>query len=312
MKNHQFENIILIIADTNSMVRQGLKAAFIDRGFRNIRDTSRMSVINEGVDNNDVDLIVAGSELPQGKFGELTRRIRHHESGDNPFLVVIILMTEPSSESIMEGINSGADDLLTKPITPALLIERVENLTRERKRFVVTTDYVGPTRRQEHRLEGQEIPEFKVPNSLKLKADGLYDAETYRRRVTEVARTINEQKKERHAHQIAYLVGKILPLYGDDAADEGVTDHLERLLFISEDINRRLSGTDEAHVGELCQSMTDVVSRMLEAPLSPDDKDLRLLPELSRAIKGSFEGEAAHDISHDISESLKKAKNLND
>ncbi len=105
---------------------------------------------------------------------------------------------------------------------------------------------------------------------------------------------------------------KILPLYGDGGADDGVTEHLESLLFVSEDIYRRLSGTDEAHVGELCQSMTDVVNRILEAPLSPDDKDLRLLPELSRAINGSLGTEAAQDISHDISKSLKEAQRQDD
>ena len=101
---------------------------------------------------------------------------------------------------------------------------------------------------------------------------------------------------------------KLLPLYDDGGADDGVIHHLERLLFVSEDINRRLSGTKVAHVGELCQSMSDVVSRMLEAPLSPDDKDLRLLPELSLAIKGSLGTEAAKDISHDISKSLKEVR----
>ena len=107
-----------------------------------------MSVIREVVDNNAIDLIIAANEFPDGSFSDLTHRIRHHEIGDDPYLVVITLMTNPNSESIREVIGSGTDDLLTKPISPAQLIERVENLTRERKRFVVTTDYVGPHRRQ--------------------------------------------------------------------------------------------------------------------------------------------------------------------
>lgn len=312
MKNHKFGDINLIIADSDSMVRQGLKTAFFDHGFRNTRDTSRMSVVGDAVDNDAVDLIIAENELQDGKISDLTRHIRHHEAGDNPFLVVITLMEEPTSEAIMEVIDSGTDDLLIKPISPALLIERVNILTRKRKRFVVTTDYVGPTRRAAPRPGSQEIPEFRVPNPLRLKATGKYDAETLKREIDEIAHTINEQKKERHAYQIDYLVDNILPLYGDGGADEGVIEHLERLLFVSEDISRRLSGTDDAHVGELCQSMTDVVNRILEAPLSPDDKDLRLLPELSRAIKNSFDAEAAHDISHDISEALKEAQRRTD
>ena len=312
MRNHKFGDINLIIADTGPMVRQGLKAGLSDYGFSNIRDTSRMSVIGDAVDNNTVDLIIAENELQDGNISDLTRRIRHHEAGDNPFLVVITLMEEPTSEAIRDVIDSGIDDLLTKPISPAQLIERVNILTRYRKRFVVTTDYVGPTRRAASRPESQEIPEFGVPNPLLLKATGNYDAETLKREIDEIAHTINEQKLERHAYQTGYLVDNILPLYGDGGADEGVIEHLERLLFVSEDIGRRLSGTEYAHVGELCQSMTGVVNRILEAPLSPADKDLRLLPELSLAIKSSFDAEAAHDISHDISQSLKKAQRRDD
>ena len=312
MRNHKFGDINLIIADSSSMVRQGLKAALSDYGFRNTRETSRMSVVGDAVDNNAVDLIVAENELQDGKISDLTRRIRHHEAGDNPFLVVITMMEERTSEAIREVIDAGTDDLLSKPISPAQLIERVNILTRERKRFVVTTDYVGPTRRSASRPGSQVIPEFGVPNPLRLKATGKYDAETLRREIDEVAHTINEQKLERHAYQTGYLVDNILPLYGDGDADEGVIEHLERLLFVSEDISRRLSGTAYAHVGELCQSMTDVVNRILEVPLSPVDKDLQLLPELSRAIKGSFDAEAAHDISHDISESLKEAQSRDD
>ena len=308
MKKPKLEEINLIIAESSPMVRQGLKAAFYENGFRNTRDTARMSVVIDAVDNNAVDLIVAESELEDGRISDLTRRIRNFETGNNPFLVVITLMEDPTNEAIMEIIDSGTDDLLTKPISPALLIDRIKSLTRERKPFVVTTDYVGPTRRSTHRPGSQEIPEFGVPNPLHFKATGNYDAKEFQSNIIEITHTINEQKKERHAYQIGHLVDKILPLYGDGGADDAVTDHLDRLLYVSEDICRRLSDTDDAHVGELCQSMMDVVSRIMEAPLSPDDKDLKLMPELSRAIKVSFDSDAARDISQDISESLKKSR----
>ena len=190
-----------------------------------------MSVVSEVVDNNAVDLIVAENELQDGKISDLTRRIRHHEAGDNPFLVVITLMEELTSEAINNVIDSGTDDLLTKPISPALLIERVESLTRERKRFVVTTDYVGPTRRRKSRPGSQEIPEFKVPNSLQLKAAGLYDAERYRRRITEIARIIIGlglfkkvvvRSTGRSLRQCGHLISKAGMIAENEAGSKGV------------------------------------------------------------------------------------------
>lgn len=308
MKNKNLEDINIIIADSDSMIRNAFKAAFHDHGFSNTRDMSRMSTVADAVDDDSVDLIIAENELTDGRISDLARRIRHHEAGANPFLVLILMMQESTEEEIKDVIDSGTDDLLIKPVSATLLIERVNILTRVRKPFVVTTDYVGPTRRQASRQGSQEIPEFEVPNSLHLKTAGKYDAEELKREIDTIAPTINDQKKERHAFQIGYLVDMIMPLYGDGGGDEGVTEHLERLLFVSKDLGRRLSDTDDAHVGELCQSMTDVVSRIMEAPLSPDDKDLKLMLELSQAIKLPFDSDTAQDITHDISESLKKSR----
>ncbi len=83
--------------------------------------------------------------------------------------------------------------------------------------------------------------------------------------------------------------------------------HLDRLLYVSEDINRRLEGTRYAHVGELCLSMVNVVRAVRQAPLSPDRKDISLLPALAQAIKCAFEPkENVAELAHDISDTVKR------
>ncbi len=80
-----------------------------------------------------------------------------------------------------------------------------------------------------------------------------------------------------------------MPLYEDGTADESIVPHLDRLLYVSEDISRRLQGTRYYHVGGLCMSMLGVVRALRQAPLSPDAKDIALLPALAQAIKCAFQ-----------------------
>ena len=307
MENFSFENIRVLVGDPNREVRDAIRGGLYGHGFRYIIVTDRMSVVETAVATNKVDLLICDIELPDGDFYDLTYRIRHHELGDNPFIVVTALITAPTLQMVKRIFDSGCDDLVPKPISTGLLFERVLNLARNRKRFVVTSDYIGPNRRAKARLEIQQNHEIDVPNPLTAKATDDTSAEDLQAEIDRVANLLNEQKMECHAYQIAYLVERIVPLYEDGAADESVISHLDRLLYVSEDINRRLKGTRYHHVGERCLSMVNVVRAVRQAPLSPDRKDISLLPALAQAIKCAFESkENVVALAHDISDTVKR------
>ena len=70
-------------------------------------------------------------------------------AGYNPFIVIIVTAWEKSTGLINRVVNSGADDLLLRPFSTALLGQRIEAHIERRKGFVITTDYVGPDRRKD-------------------------------------------------------------------------------------------------------------------------------------------------------------------
>ena len=308
MQKLDYRNVGLILGDPNVLLRQGLKGALFSQGFRDIVDTDKISVIREAIDDGKVDLLICDAELSDGDPCALIHDIRHHNVGNNPFIVTIALIDVPDRELVMRIMGSGADDVLLKPVSAAKLMERVENLIHKRKRFVVTTDYIGPNRRDGGRGEGEDIPEIDVPNPVKVKAEGRADDETLQRAIDAVTGVLNEQKIERHAHQISYLVEHIIPRYQDGkTTDPEVRIELERLQLVSEDISRRMQGTSYAHVGDLCQSMVTVAKAVREKAMEPNSKDLQLMPELARAIKRAFEpADEAVALARDISESVRK------
>ena len=89
---------------------------------------------------------------------------------DNPFIVIIVTAWEKSTGLINRVVNSGADDLLLRPFSTALLGSRIEAHIERRKGFVITTDYVGPDRRQSQVRQTNAAETFDPPNSLKMKA----------------------------------------------------------------------------------------------------------------------------------------------
>ncbi len=310
MAKADFQNVELVLGDPSPMVRQGLKGALYSRGFRDIVDADDVEVIRDAVSTGKVDLLICDAGLPGGDACKLTHDIRHHRIGNNPFVVVITLIDTPDKKTIMKVMNSGTDDVVLKPISAAKLFERLDTLARTRKRFVVTSDYIGPNRRDSHRPGTMRIPEIDVPNPVQAKVERNTSEEALQAAVDSFTAVINEQKMERYAFQIQFLAERIVPMYQEGTVDMSIVQHLDRLQFVSEDLSRRTKGTAFDHVNDLCQSMVAVASGIRSMPLKPDPRDIKLLPQLSQAIKRAFDhDDTAASIAHDISESVKKRGN---
>ncbi len=302
-----FHNVGLVLGDGNAMIRQGIKGALFTQGFREIIDTDKTSVAREAIMTSPIDLLITDNRLPEGDALQLVHDIRHHRCGSNPFIVIITLIDAAEKEVVMKVMDSGSDDIIVKPISAGKLLERIVMLVGDRKLFVVTTDYIGPDRRAGPRAGAMDIPKIEVPNPVKAKVEGNTDGEALQSAVDAVAGVINEQKMERHAFQIDYLVNIIVPMYEAGAVTSDVVRFLDRLLFVSEDISRRLEGTPHAHVGELCQSMVAVTGGVRKNPMSPMGQDLKLMPQLAKAIKRAFEpAEEAAALARDISQSVSR------
>ncbi len=302
-----FGNVDVVLGDSSAMIRQGLKGALFTRGFQDIFDSDNLAAIREFISDHSVDLLICDTDFPHGDACALTHDIRHHRLGNNPFMVVIMFVNSPDKGTIMRVANSGTDDVVLKPLSAAKLFERIDVLARKRKRFVVTSDYIGPNRRDSHRPGTMKIPEFNVPNPVKTKVDGKVAQESMQGVIDDFTAVINEQKMERYAFQVGYLVDRIVPLYEQGTVDMDIVRHLDRLQWVSEDLSRRAKGTSFDHVNDLCESMAAVAAAIHKMPLSPEPRDVKLLPQLARAIQRAFSSDAkAAEMAHDISESVKK------
>ena len=243
-------SVRLAVADRSAELRRDVVGRLKALGFKRIVETAKLGELEQMVRHNAVDLVICEDSFDDGSAGDLVRRLRHHEVGQNPFLVVIMVLARPSQEAVRQAIDSGADDLLLKPLDVKKLIGRIALLTRTRKDFVVTTDYVGPDRRAKERPGTERVPKIPVPNPLQPDSGGPLKG-GMQAEIDRVAKIINEQKLERHAFQLDWLVRRLIRAEQEQLTASDVTGHVERLAYVAEDTARRVRGSRYAHAGQL-------------------------------------------------------------
>ena len=119
------------------------------------------------------DILICDTGLKGGDVFRMLSAIRHHEIGNNPFIAIIAISWDPTAKLVDQFAGSGADYLVAAPFSPKQIIDRIRAIVHHRTPFVVTSDYIGPDRRDGGR--GTELPLIDVPNSLRAKVLGEYN-----------------------------------------------------------------------------------------------------------------------------------------
>lgn len=292
-------DVLMVDPDLNS--RSILKTVLGSSGFRNLHVANSMGDLNRRITETVPDLLICDCHLPDGDFFDFVSRVRHHEVGRNPFVAIIAMTRRPDPEIVRRVSDCGADHLVVKPYSTAQMTDRIMQLVETRKMFVVTSNYVGPERRNDP-TRASKVPRMRVPNTLKAKVKGQTDPDIIQRAVDLAIAEVNVRKLERYDDEIAFLVERIVPELKRLRIDDSVRRFLDRLLYVTEDTGRRLVGTKYAHVSELCQSLNTVVNSIVAAGTRPDPRDVQLLLPLSQAIRVGF-GTSAETVSaaHEIS-----------
>ena len=118
---------ILIVDDEPSLV-QGLSYALDARGIRRRRRRPTASPLSRRRFRRDFDLIILDLMLPELSGTEACRRIR--AASDVP---IIMLTARDSELDLVNGLEVGADDYVTKPFSAAELMSRIAALLRRRE-----------------------------------------------------------------------------------------------------------------------------------------------------------------------------------
>ena len=306
MADVKFDDIRLFLCDPRVQVRSSLRMALNDAGMKNgnIWEGGDLDAISDAVsDPNGPDIVICDVTENTDDACETFSAIRHNELGTNPFICIIGVAWSPKQALVNKVMNSGADVLVAAPISPSLILDRIEALVHSRKPFVVTTDYIGPDRRFVDDRES-DIEQVEVPNSLRDKALGQFDAGRLKYEIAAASTDINGQKIDRQAFQVALLADTILE--GFQAGDlSNAGQRLGELKKVTSDLKARALSAGSKDLAELCVPLRTVVQSLIDSRGKFTKKDLNLLEQLSLAVRASVRPGASGSLSvRDISQTV--------
>lgn len=116
------ENKILIVEDEDN-IRKLIVSYLVNEGFKVIEARDGADAIDKFDSNYDFSLVILDVMMPKIDGYEVCKYIR--KNSEVPILMLTARDTEVDEIS---GFNSGADEYISKPFSPRILVTRVKNL----------------------------------------------------------------------------------------------------------------------------------------------------------------------------------------
>ena len=118
----------IIIADDDRIVRRIVLAKLSGLGYE-VREAKDGQEALDLLESGEVpDLLITDSLMPRMNGLELVRSIRNSPDGGLSALPVIMLTSRQSERDVIEGLETGLDDYVTKPFSPDELVARVRTV----------------------------------------------------------------------------------------------------------------------------------------------------------------------------------------
>jgi DNA-binding response OmpR family regulator len=257
--NRLHDTATTLIYDPVGPNRVATRASLHSVGFRRVDLAPSLEVLRERLRLRSPDLLLVEVAGAENEVCALVQAVRQGVLGDNPFIVIIVTTWRRDGSIVGQVLNSGADDLIARPVSAHMLGERVKALAERRKRFVVTMDYIGPDRRREPRGQGAECVE--VPNPLNIRAmPNLGEDEAERHIAAAIKRgkeTLSSQKTRRDAVQLC-LQWRMLEQRVPGARD--FRDILPRINRLAAAMKQRLG---DAQAREYCTAIARAVDSLI-------------------------------------------------
>lgn len=102
-----------------------------------------MDILN----SHTVDLLFVDCEMEGAEGHEFVRWLRRSRLEPNAYVPVIMTASHVRRSRVADVRDCGANFLVTKPFSPAVVLERIIWVARDNRQFLEAGDYCGPDRR---------------------------------------------------------------------------------------------------------------------------------------------------------------------
>lgn len=147
----------ILVADDEQLIRQLVCDFLENAGHKTLAAADGAAALDLFYGNPDTALLILDIMMPELDGWEVTRRVR--KQSDVP---IILLSARGQEFDQLTGFEAGADEYVTKPFSPVVLVKRAEALLRRRSTDPVppAADYWGltvDTTAHEVKIDGEAV-----------------------------------------------------------------------------------------------------------------------------------------------------------
>ena len=287
MATFTYRDVHLVLGENDPIFSSNIIDALVPRGIRDAA-VCRSAESLRGALAQPIDLLLCDVDLPGLDFCALAQDIRFGRIGANPFTVLIATARPSTATDLGKVFASGVDYIVLKPMTADLVIRRLDAFTRARKPFVVTDDFIGPSRRSKRRNDGSDDDVTPVPNTLRVKVLHNNRVALMPKLMEIGQQRMGKKKNETQVKAVSRLTQRLFKLREQPAYRDNLTEWKQVLALLAEksDIvvaaHKGLASTD--HAAEIAQRIATLARRWVDAGARPPDVEVMLIMQLSDAL----------------------------
>lgn len=142
------KNLDVLVVDDHTHMRHIWTHVLNGFAIKNVVRSSNAADALDYLKDHNIDIAIIDMIMGDVSGEALIKYLRQNDASPNPTLPIIVCTADTRKSAIYRIINSGADEILTKPITPTAVWQRLVSVINHRRQFIMTPNYFGPDRRR--------------------------------------------------------------------------------------------------------------------------------------------------------------------
>jgi DNA-binding response OmpR family regulator len=272
------------IGDKNFAARQQLRELFMAQGLKQVVLHSTIGALRDMVGQIPPDLLVLSDDFDPEVYN-LVRGIRFQQVGENPFMLISMLVHPTRRDSLERAIEAGVDDIIIKPVTAERVQERLKLVTFHRRPFIATDGYMGPERKNEE-TSSRTVRRIPVINTLLEKVHGReMDKYALKAAVEGSLQKVLQAQLDSQSFRLGEVCERLVGAYDTGNITSDVQSDLLMLADVLRDASRVADRLKDTQLSGLCVTLGDNVNTIADHYAEPTDKEIDLIRKVTMAFK---------------------------
>ncbi len=152
-----FGSLDILVVDDSQLMQELLCAVLKAFGFRKVVMRATAEEALQELKAEPFDAVITDWEMDEMSGLDFTKKIRHEFPDPVRRIPVIICTGHTERSRVVAAVNAGVNQFLSKPVTAEAIYDKIIATFNDDRPFVVTKQYVGPSRRSPDRDRQEAI-----------------------------------------------------------------------------------------------------------------------------------------------------------